>query len=140
MLSISKESMQSIKGFAAKGYPYETCGVMLGESEGLKNKVSRILELANINEERANDRFEMDPDEMFAAQEEARGAGEEIVGIWHSHPDHPAQPSQTDLNQAWPQWSYVIASVEKQGVVDFRSWRLAETEEKSFEEEVITNE
>jgi proteasome lid subunit RPN8/RPN11 len=59
----------------------------------------------------------------------------EIIGIWHSHPDHPARPSETDRAAAWEGWSYLIASVTKHGVADLRSWRL---QGKDFVEENIT--
>jgi proteasome lid subunit RPN8/RPN11 len=139
MLVLPRELKQTIEEFVSAGYPYETCGVLLGSTVDKSNQVARVLQLKNVNTERANDRFEMDPDEMFGAQEEARTAGLELVGIWHSHPDHPARPSQTDLDKAWPCWSYIIASVTNCGVADMRSWRLKD-EEKVFTEEDIENE
>ncbi|MDF1663150.1 MAG: M67 family metallopeptidase [Planctomycetota bacterium] len=140
MLVLPADCRGEIEAFVCKGYPYETCGVMLGCSEGTKNIVSSVRQLNNTNTERANDRFEMDSDEMFAVQEEARSLGEEVVGIWHSHPDHPAAPSQTDLDKAWPMWSYIIASVTKDGVAAMTSWRLADDEDKRFEEERVNDE
>lgn len=139
MLVLPANCRGEIEELVCKGYPYETCGVMLGCADGAKNIVSRVLQLANTNTERANDRFEMDPDEMFAAQEDARSAGEEVIGIWHSHPDHPARPSQTDLDKAWPMWSYIITSVTKEGVAALTSWRLADEEQKRFEEEKVNH-
>ena len=71
---------------------------------------------------------------FLAADQAARDQGLEIVGIWHSHPDHPAEPSVTDLASAWGGWSYLIASISLKGMQDLRSWRL---HDGSFLEESI---
>ena len=84
----------------------------------------RIVKARNLNVERAHDRFELDPKDFVTADAQARRDGLEIVGIWHSHPDHPARPSETDRAKAWEGYSYVIASVTNEGVVELRSWRL----------------
>lgn len=107
------------------GYPCETCGLLLGRRSNGQRDVSRVLPARNLNQERSLDRYELDPKDYLAADREARASGEEIVGIWHSHPDHPAQPSDTDLAAAWPEWSYLIVSVSAEGVLDLRSWRLS---------------
>jgi proteasome lid subunit RPN8/RPN11 len=119
---------------AQAGYPDETCGLLLGNDSGSDCQVVRQRPARNLNRERARDRFELDPADYVAAEAAATAAGLAIVGIWHSHPDHPAQPSATDLAMAWPGWSYVIVSVGADGVVDLRSWRLAG--ETFVEEEV----
>jgi proteasome lid subunit RPN8/RPN11 len=116
------------------GYPNETCGLLLGRLAGTTAKVARVRQARNVVRERAHDRFELDPAEFLAFDSEARQLGEEIVGIWHSHPDHPATPSATDRAAAWPGWCYLIASVGRDGVTDWRSWRLNGDE---FAEEVI---
>lgn len=117
------------------GYPCETCGLLLGRRSERQCIVSRVLPARNLNQERSTDRYELDPRDYLAADREARAGGEEIVGVWHSHPDHPAQPSDTDLAAAWPEWSYLIASVSGERVLDLRSWRLRK---EGFEEEEIT--
>ena len=117
------------------GYPCETCGLLLGRRSDGRCEVSRVLPARNLNQERSRDRYELDPRDYLAADREARARGEEIVGIWHSHPDHPAQPSDIDLAAAWPEWSYLIVSVSGERVLDLRSWRLRK---EGFEEEEIT--
>jgi proteasome lid subunit RPN8/RPN11 len=117
------------------GYPCETCGLLLGRHSDGQCEVSRVLQARNIDHRRSTDRYELDPLDYLAADREARASGEEIVGIWHSHPDHPAQPSGTDLAAAWPEWSYLIVSVSGERVLDLRSWRLRK---EGFEEEEIT--
>jgi proteasome lid subunit RPN8/RPN11 len=74
------------------------------------------------------DRFWIDPADLFAALKSSRDRGVEIVGIYHSHPDHPAIPSATDLQLAWPEYAYLIVSVRSGLVVDQRSWQLHGTE------------
>ena len=107
-----------------EGYPNETCGLLLGHATGERVEVKETAIARNLNVERAADRYELDPADFVAADARARAAGMEIVGIWHSHPDHPAQPSPTDLTAAWEGWSYVILSVSRAGLEDLRSWRL----------------
>ncbi|MGB7932177.1 MAG: M67 family metallopeptidase [Gammaproteobacteria bacterium] len=106
------------------GYPDETCGLLLGVRTGDAVAVRELVQARNLNRERARDRYELDPDDFLGADAWARTQGIEIVGIWHSHPDHPAYPSATDRDGAWAGWSYVIVSVDAEGVQELRSWRL----------------
>ncbi|HEX6736561.1 MAG TPA: M67 family metallopeptidase [Azonexus sp.] len=110
---------------AAAGYPAEACGLLLGVDSDGQCRVARQHPAHNLNRERAGDRFELDPQDYLAAEAAATAAGMAVVGIWHSHPDHPARPSETDRALAWPGWSYVILAVHGGEVVDLRSWRLA---------------
>lgn len=116
------------------GYPHETCGLLLGSRKDATCTVARVRQARNVVMERAHDRFELDPEDFLAADAEGRRLGLEIVGVWHSHPDHPARPSETDRAAAWPGWSYLIVSVGRNGVADWRSWQLNGDE---FAEEVI---
>lgn len=106
------------------GYPHETCGLLVGTQGPGRAQVARVVRARNLNVERARDRYELDPEDFISADAAARGAGMELIGVWHSHPDHPAIPSETDRAAAWPGWSYVILSVTEAGVADVRSWRL----------------
>ncbi len=119
---------------ACAGYPDETCGLLLGRSTAHGVDVLELVQGRNLNRERARDRFELDPDALLAADNRAREQNWEIVGIWHSHPDHPARPSETDRARAWDGWSYVIVSVDRGRVADLRSWRLLHGD---FIEEVV---
>ena len=134
MLLMAQTLSESVNAFARQGYPHETCGLLLGVRRGDAYMVSRVRRARNLNVERAEDRYELDPDDFLAADREASEAGLDIVGIWHSHPDHPAQPSATDREAAWPGWSYLIVSVGCDGVKEIRSWRL---NGGNFEEETI---
>lgn len=119
---------------ARAGYPRETCGLLVGRQSGAEVDVRAVVAARNLNTERAEDRFELDPQAFLEADQAARDAGLELVGIWHSHPDHPALPSATDHASAWEGWSYLILSVDGSGVQGVQSWRLADGK---FEEEEV---
>lgn len=123
-----------LETLACAGYPEETCGLLLGVSSVGDCRVVSLHPGRNVNRERPTDRFELDPLDYLAAERAAAAAGNEVLGVWHTHPDHPAQPSETDRQMAWPGWSYLILSVGAGGVLDLRSWRLAGRE--FYEEEV----
>lgn len=115
-----------IERWAAAGYPHEACGVLLGHKLDSHVFVTDVRRARNLNVERANDRYELDPVDLLAAEEDAQSRGLDVVGIWHSHPDHPAEPSEFDRATAWEGWSYVIVSVSSDGPRALRSFRLAE--------------
>ncbi|HEV8689358.1 MAG TPA: M67 family metallopeptidase [Ideonella sp.] len=121
---------------ARGGYPYETCGLLIGAREPQRCRVQAMRQARNLNREHARDRYELDPADYLAAERLAKAQGLEIIGVWHSHPDHPARPSETDWVQAWEGWSYLILSVSADGVQAVTSWRL---NDDVFEQEVITS-
>jgi proteasome lid subunit RPN8/RPN11 len=106
------------------GYPVEVCGLLLGAVDGASTEVAAIRGAGNLARERARDRYELDPSDLLAAELEARRRGLDVVGVWHSHPDHPAVPSAPDLAAAWEGWSYVIVPVAAGRAGAPRSWRL----------------
>jgi proteasome lid subunit RPN8/RPN11 len=124
-----------LESWALARYPREACGLLIGVQREDGRWVERATEARNLDHERPRDRYELDPQDFLAADELARRAGMELVGVWHTHPGHPARPSQTDHAAAWPGWSYVIVSVSRAGVEEVRSWRL--NGDGDFEEEVI---
>lgn len=128
MLILPEDQRERLEAFVTAGYPHETCGVLVGRVSGAADDptgtVVRVEACANLDTERARDRYDLDPDDFLRADRAARAEGLEIVGIWHSHPDHPARPSETDRSRAWEGWSYLIASVTADGVADLASWRL----------------
>ncbi len=123
-----------LEALARAGYPLEACGLLVGRAANGACTVVRLRRARNLNTERARDRFELDPGDYLAAEHEARVAGLDVVGVWHTHPDQPARPSATDREWAWPGWSYLILSVGREGVAEMRSWRLADG---AFAEEEI---
>ncbi len=136
MLKIKKEIIDLIAEQGEKGYPYEICGFILGKID-YENNIREALEIyqvENINKERANDRFEIHPKDYLKAENYADSKGIQIIGIYHTHPDHPDKPSQTDLMFAQPDMSYIIMSINKGKAGSWRSWEL---EGKEFKQEKI---
>ena len=122
MLQLNSALQDRLRRWANEGYPH---GVA---------QVEDVTQARNLNTERAEDRYEMDPLDLLRADEMARARRLDIVGVWHTHPDHPARPSATDRAQAWDGWSYLILEVGAGGVQAMRSWRLEGAE---FVEEAV---
>jgi len=120
VLLLPAATRAELEMLAGGGYPDETCGLLLGREESGRCLVVGQRAARNVNRERSRDRFEVDPLDFLAAENAATAAGLAVVGCWHSHPDHPARPSETDRVLAWPGWSYVIVAVTAAGVVPER--------------------
>ncbi len=123
-IRIAPQLRRRIEEHGERGYPLESCGLLIGRAGPGETVVEGVTHARNLNKERAHDRYVLDPRDFLAAQQQATEQGADVVGIWHSHPDHPARPSQTDLDAAWPEYSYVIVSVADGNVRGLRSWRL----------------
>lgn len=117
---LPKTSFEEIAKHCAAGYPHEACGILIGSGQ----KVERIFPAKNLNRERARDRYELDPADFRTADEAARRQDLEIIGFYHSHPDHPPDASPTDTERAWEGYCYLIVSVYKGKVDKFKCWRL----------------
>lgn len=117
-------ALERLIRLARKGYPHEVCGLLVGRERDLRTQIDRVTSARNLARDRPADRYLLDPDDFLAADIAARRAGREIVGIWHTHPDHPARPSPTDLASAWPGYTYLILSVRRDGVADVTAWQL----------------
>jgi proteasome lid subunit RPN8/RPN11 len=124
VLELKPTLRRRLERWAREGYPDERCGLLLGRADGSVVRVADVIHARNANTERARDRYEIPPEDLLHADTRARERQLEIVGVWHTHPDHPAQPSPTDREQAWDGWSYLIMQVTAQGVPALRSWRL----------------
>jgi proteasome lid subunit RPN8/RPN11 len=139
MLKLCQSAYASLRQHGEETYPNECCGVLLGKfDDGGTKTVSRIARCGNTRADSPQNRYHIDPRELIRIQREGRERGEDIVGFYHSHPDHPAQWSSTDLAEAhWFGCSYVITSVEKGKAVLTNSFELAGTDEadKKFVEE-----
>jgi len=115
MLKISHPAYLALRQHGEETYPHECCGVLLGrfQDDGAK-VVTRVERCENTREDSPHNRYHINPKELIRVQRQGRERGEDIVGFYHSHPDHPAQWSSTDLAEAhWFGCSYVITSVEK---------------------------
>jgi proteasome lid subunit RPN8/RPN11 len=136
MLEIPTEVMQQIQAVGEKAYPEEGAGFLLGH-DGKPRRVQSILPLRNAREEDARkNRYLITPDDMLGAERDAEARNLDIIGVFHSHPDHPNRPSSFDLNWALPWFSYLITTVEQGQARDSRAWRLVE-DRSSFEEEPV---
>ncbi len=114
-----------LERWASEGHPHEVCGLLVGRRNGTATSVARITRGRNLALERLRDRYTLDPEHFLAVDSVARREGLEVVGAWHTHPDHPARPSTTDRERAWESFSYLILSVTRSGVEDATAWRLA---------------
>jgi proteasome lid subunit RPN8/RPN11 len=111
---------RAIAQHAAAAYPDECCGALLGHEGG----VVEVFALPNGMAESRGRRFLVGPDEYVAAESHGQARGLDLVGFYHSHPDHPARPSMYDRDHAWPTFAYVIVSVERGAVTACTGWRL----------------
>lgn len=138
-LAIEKGDLARIHAHGEAAYPEECCGVLIGRGAGDGGgtaTVERVVAAENERVDSRHNRYVISPQSLLKAQRDARASGLDIVGYYHSHPDHPARPSEFDREHAWPGTSYVIVSVEKGKAVDCRSWRLRD-DRTAFEEEAI---
>lgn len=137
MLSIPSALLHAIQAHGEAAYPNEGAGLLLGQANGDQKTLSAILPIANQWEaEEQYHRFLITPDDMLRGETEAARRGLDVIGIFHSHPDHVAVPSGFDRDWALPWYSYIITSVEKAKAVDTRSWRLRE-DRSGFDEEPL---
>jgi proteasome lid subunit RPN8/RPN11 len=140
MLYLSYSDYTALRAHGEETYPHECCGVLLGNSVTDGNHVRQIVRAGNTRTDRAHDRFNIAPEELIRIQRQARKLGLDIVGFYHSHPDCPAQWSQTDFAEAhWVGCSYAITRVDQGKAADTNSFLLTGTseEDKKFLDEPI---
>jgi proteasome lid subunit RPN8/RPN11 len=136
-LLVSETVLKAIRAHGESAYPEEGAGLLLGKEENGRREVLAILPLTNSREDAArHNRYLITPQDMLAGEKEAMRLGLDVVGVFHSHPDHPNQPSEFDREWALPWYSYVITSVQAGKAVGSRSWRLQDDREK-FNQEPI---
>jgi len=140
-LKISFELADKIRAHGAQTYPHECCGALLGrDTEVADRRVYREIHglhpLVNRRDDSPNNRFSVTSQDVLDAEKTARQQSLEVVGWYHSHPDHPARPSQYDRDHAWPWYSYIIVSVANRIPEEMTSWRLTD-DRTEFELEEI---
>lgn len=139
-LRIGKSDWEQLRRHGEETYPHECCGVLLGQvgDNGVKH-VRAMVRCENQRFDSLHNRYSIDPRQLMGIQREARERDQDIVGFYHSHPDHPARWSQTDLAEAhWTGCSYVITSVMNALAADTNSFNLiGEDDSKRFEDEEI---
>lgn len=145
-LKLHADHLKAIQAHAERTYPEECCGLLLGMSAAGESTVHDVYDVPNAWDSDAADtlddqgftkarRYGIAPEAMLAVMREARRRHLDIIGIYHSHPDYPAMPSEFDRLLAWSQYSYLIVSVEQGTANDCRSWTL--NEQHQFESEAI---
>ena len=136
MIEIPVDVMRQIEQHGESAYPEEGAGFLIG-SDGAARKVEAIFRLENAREQDARrNRYLITAEDMLTAEREAERQGKDIVGVFHSHPDHPDRPSSFDQEWALPWFSYVITTVDTGRAVESRSWKLRD-DRTAFEEEQI---
>jgi len=136
-LCIGGHLAEKIRAHGAETYPHECCGALLGRDssaildsdrgKGVPSPAREILELfplVNRRDDSPRNRFSVTAEDVRAAEKAAAEQGHEVVGWYHSHPDHPARPSEYDRDHAWPWYSYIIVSVQNGVPQEMTSWRL----------------
>ncbi len=134
---MSQALLDQIQAHGEANYPNEGAGLLLGDVEGDLRQVTQLLVLANDFEENERyHRYQISPEDMLEAQQFADGHDLDIVGVFHSHPDHPAEPSEFDRQWALPWFSYLITRVQDGEARESRSWLLSQDRGR-FEEQPL---
>jgi len=139
MLTISKTLLSKIETHGEATYPDECCGALIGtlNPETGDKVITKIVEMDNISDENKKRRFMIKPEEYKRVETVANEEGLQLLGFYHSHPDHPAKPSETDLKFAWPFFSYFITSIQKGKAQETFSYAL-DLDLNQFGDEPIT--
>ena len=133
-LALSNHVDVAIRTHGEQTYPHECCGALVGRD----GRVTHVVPLANTTEEGPRRRFLVRPVDYQHAERRASELGAELLGFYHSHPDHPARPSQYDLDHAWPTFAYVIVAVAAARATDMTVWYL-EDDRSRFEEGTLNH-
>ncbi|MGI0489325.1 M67 family metallopeptidase [Pantanalinema rosaneae CENA516] len=147
-LKLRAEHLQTMQAHAERAYPDECCGLLLGKLVSDDRTLVDVRTVANAwDEEVANEfaaaeasltktrRYWIAPEEMLVAMRQARQRDLDVIGIYHSHPDHPAVPSECDRRHAWQHYSYLIFSVHRGQAGEFYSWQLDDSHQ--FQSEAV---
>jgi len=137
-IELTSEHLTTIVQNGERAYPFEGCGFLLGREVSGRKVVQEILPVDNARESEAqHNRYLIPPEAVVQAEQAAAHKGLDIVGFFHSHPDHPERPSEFDREHAWPWYSYLITSVQKGQGVATAAWTLSEDRSAFYSEELI---
>ncbi len=137
MLTIAADVLRELEAHLEAAYPNEGAGLLLGEAGAGGKRVAAVLPLANRwDGAEQYHRFLLTPEDMLRGEQEAARRGLDVIGIFHSHPDHPAEPSGFDRDWALPWYSYIITTVERGRAARSRSWLLKE-DRSAYDEEPL---
>ena len=137
-LILTETLMKQIYAHGEQAYPEEGAGLLIGSAQDAKKRVHQLLPLDNSRESTArHNRYLLTPQDYLRGEQEAARLGLDVLGIFHSHPDHPNLPSEFDRDWALPFLSYIITSVQNGTAVESRSWLLAEDRSRFTEETLV---
>lgn len=141
MIHLKREHIDQINKHAEEDYPHECCGIVFGKlGEDQTKVVSELLPISNSREEQArHNRFLITSEDIMRSELYARKHKLDVLGFYHSHPDHPARPSAFDLEHAWPTYSYLIVAVAQGRAGELTSWEL-NSDRSAFHSETINRE
>lgn len=134
-LHLEDALLRQLRRHAEDHYPNEGAGLILGHARGEVRRAIKLIPLTNRSEEEAR-RYRIDPQDMLTAELEAERLGLDILGVFHSHPDVPAEPSPIDTQSAFPWFSYVITNLQAGKTCETRSWRLNHDRSRWSEEHI----
>ncbi|MDR1515131.1 MAG: M67 family metallopeptidase [Synergistaceae bacterium] len=139
MISLSRGAVQQIASEGERAYPNECCGALLGKDDADTGRVaSEIFPVHNaFGSEEQYHRFAISPEDCFFIERDAERRGLDVIGFYHSHPDHPAIPSEYDREHAMYWYSYVIVAIERGRAGGLTSWRLASDRSAFAQERVL---
>lgn len=140
-LVLTPDQVRQIEEEGSQAYPNECCGIMIGRdmSDGACTRriVERLEPMRNVwDAQEQRRRFAIDPLALMKAERAASADGQVVIGFYHSHPDHPARPSETDRQYGWPFYSYVIVSIAQGRAADMTSWLLDEQTESFVKQDI----
>lgn len=136
-IKISSGHLAEIRKHGEETYPYECCGLLLGKEQAGVKVLQAVRRVENSREDSRHNRYLIPPQEIVRGERYARENGMDVIGFYHSHPDHPARPSGYDLDHAWPWYSYIIVSIEQGKAADLNSWLMQEDRTGFDQEEII---
>ena len=140
-LVLPSDLARAIEREGSTAYPNECCGILFGRDVGTERRVERLEPVVNAFEAGEQyHRFSIEPKDLMRAEKSAAETGQLVLGFYHSHPDHPARPSETDRQAAWPFYSYVIVSIAKGEPLDMTSWVLEEATERFVRQDITERE
>lgn len=136
-IRLTRAQLEVMHDAASTGYPEEVCGILVGREQDGVGFVVRVVPTRNASGSDRAHRYEIPPADLVHEQRAARASNLRILGFYHSHPDHPAEPSPHDLELAWPDYVYVIVPVAGRRTGQARVWRLAHGR-RTFDEVALT--
>lgn len=133
-ITLTRDVDARIREEGRRAYPHECCGVLVGRLDGDDKAVTEIYPQVNERDDSPENRFLISPDHIRDSELKAMQAGLDVLGYYHSHPDHPARPSEFDREHAWPWYSYIIVAVAKGRDEAMTSWQLVDDRSHMVEE------